>query len=352
MMNQYPKYERYLVFQDDQLPLNVSTWKNHPDYPLHLHDFSQIAIIINGKGIKRVKDVSYPISTGDVFVFHDGEPHGYFETEDLALINVVYDHRLLKTNHVSALSMPGYQALFCKESKTSSPNIFKRHIKLSLSDLNRVRSISNSIELELKTSTNQNLSLKFSDRHKFSPKAAQAVDQSSYLIALGYFYILVGTLARLYTSKTPQYTQYIKKISSTITYIEKHFDQPIDISEIIKKFGFSRRNFYRSFVNLTGLTPNNYLLRIRISHALHLLQTSSASITDIAFECGFENSNYFSRQFRKIMRTSPRIYREQLLTTLKNTAKLAPHVDAQQASAFDATSVKSRTIHTGAFKNG
>jgi AraC-like DNA-binding protein len=198
--------------------------------------------------------------------------------------------------------------------------------------------------LELCTSTTQKLALKYNDRHKSPPKAARTVDQSSNLIALGYFYILVGNLARLYTSKPPHLTQYIEKISSTITYIEKHFDQPIDIGTIIKKFGFSRRNFYRSFLNLTGLTPNNYLLRIRISHALHLLQTSSKSITEIAFECGFEDSNYFSRQFKKIMKISPRMHREHLLTNLKNTSMLVPHVYAQPGSALEVNCTKSRTI--------
>jgi AraC-like DNA-binding protein len=54
--------------------------------------------------------------------------------------------------------------------------------------------------------------------------------------------------------------------------------------------------------------------RLRINHAVHLLRHSNQSITEIAFEVGFNDSNYFSRQFAKEMGVGPRAYRQQFIT--------------------------------------
>ena len=55
-------------------------------------------------------------------------------------------------------------------------------------------------------------------------------------------------------------------------------------------------------------------IELRIARAAHLLQTTDKNITETAFECGFEDSNYFSRQFRKIMGITPRLYKTQQAT--------------------------------------
>jgi len=93
--------------------------------------------------------------------------------------------------------------------------------------------------------------------------------------------------------------------------METHYDQPFDIDEIAQKAGMSRRSFYRAFTDLTGKTPINYLLNLRIARAAHMLQTTDKNVTETAFECGFEDSNYFSRQFRQIMGITPRAYKIQ-----------------------------------------
>jgi len=71
----------------------------------------------------------------------------------------------------------------------------------------------------------------------------------------------------------------------------------------------SRRNYYRIFKEVTGEAPLAYLLRLRIMKAVHLLELSDKNITDIAFACGFNDSNYFSRQFKQILGLSPKAFK-------------------------------------------
>jgi AraC-like DNA-binding protein len=73
----------------------------------------------------------------------------------------------------------------------------------------------------------------------------------------------------------------------------------------------SKRSFLRAFQAATGKSPIAYLIQLRINRAASLLRRGDDSITDIAFLVGFRDSNYFTRQFRKVFGTSPRAYRNQ-----------------------------------------
>jgi transcriptional regulator GlxA family with amidase domain len=66
---------------------------------------------------------------------------------------------------------------------------------------------------------------------------------------------------------------------------------------------------FQLFKQNTGLTPNDYLQRLRIAKARELLTTTSQSVTEIAFAAGFASSQYFSRVFRKYTGQMPSEYR-------------------------------------------
>ena len=57
------------------------------------------------------------------------------------------------------------------------------------------------------------------------------------------------------------------------------------------------------------MTPQRYLLDVRIRHASSMLRDSTLNVTEIALRCGFDDSNYFSRIFRKYTGHSPSEFR-------------------------------------------
>lgn len=63
---------------------------------------------------------------------------------------------------------------------------------------------------------------------------------------------------------------------------------------------------YIGSLSSNGLTPQRYLNRLRLMKARHLLRHSEASVTDIAYRCGFSDSNHFSTLFRREFNWSPR----------------------------------------------
>ena len=309
MLNQL-KYERKLVFGNEDFPLNLSTLEDHPDYPLHVHDFSEIVIVLGGSGVNVINEESFPLKAGDVFVLHGNRPHGFRDTQQLSLINVLFDRSLLEVNQLEIADLPGYQALFDVEPALLDIGHFNRHLQLNFSQLTRVRALTNAMEIELHSSRIGHKVREYDERDK-SDLDIQPIDQGSRLIALGHFMILVGTLSRWYAGKPIQAPHKTHKIGKVLSHMEQRYDQAVDIEELTEVSGMSRRNFFRSFTELTGKTPMAYLHHLRIGRAAHLLQTTSKNITETAFECGFEDSNYFSRQFKKAMGITPRAYKAQ-----------------------------------------
>ncbi len=73
--------------------------------------------------------------------------------------------------------------------------------------------------------------------------------------------------------------------------------------------GRSHEHVCRTCKSVTGYTPSEYVNRIRIEHAAHLLRSSELAVDDVIESCGFENVSYFYRLFRKQMGATPKAYR-------------------------------------------
>ena len=93
-------------------------------------------------------------------------------------------------------------------------------------------------------------------------------------------------------------------------YIEQHFtDRYIDIEQLSKICGLSAEYFRQSFKRIYGVTPLQYLVNLKLKLAQKLLLESELSVGEIALQCGFEDSNYFTRFFGQHMGLPPTHYR-------------------------------------------
>lgn len=99
-------------------------------------------------------------------------------------------------------------------------------------------------------------------------------------------------------------------IQEVATYIYQNYQSRLDLQEIADRFHISRSYLSRKFKAVTGFGFKEYILNLRIKNACRLLLQTKKSITDIAFECGFNDSNYFGDAFRRIKGISPYKYRK------------------------------------------
>ena len=98
-------------------------------------------------------------------------------------------------------------------------------------------------------------------------------------------------------------------IQDVATYVYNNYDKQIYLDDVAKQFSISRSYLSKKFKQTTGFGFKEYLLNVRIKEACRLLLETNHSITDIAFACGFNDSNYFGDAFRRIKGISPNKYR-------------------------------------------
>ena len=100
------------------------------------------------------------------------------------------------------------------------------------------------------------------------------------------------------------------QIRKAQSYLHNNFRNAINLDEIAAQANMSKYYFSRCFHQLTGFSPNEYLIRLRLDHAKSLLENTDFSIQTVAEMSGFNDEAYFSRLFHKRTGTSALKYRK------------------------------------------
>ena len=103
-----------------------------------------------------------------------------------------------------------------------------------------------------------------------------------------------------------------RQIVQAARFISGHYGERITAADIAAAAGYSPNYLSRRFRSSVGVGVHQYLTFIRLQHAAYELVTTDDRITDIAFRCGFSDSNYFKDAFKKKYGVTPRTYRKQL----------------------------------------
>jgi AraC family transcriptional regulator len=100
-------------------------------------------------------------------------------------------------------------------------------------------------------------------------------------------------------------------IYRAVQSLETGFASDFSLTELAAQAQLSRSHFAQAFRQLTGHTPHQYFLRVRLSHARKLLaqENPAMSLTEIAMACGFFDQAHMTRHFRRFFGTTPMAFR-------------------------------------------
>ena len=126
---------------------------------------------------------------------------------------------------------------------------------------------------------------------------------------------------RLVSLKLQEIITYIQrrsgKVHSTVKdltyckqYIAENYMHDISISELARMTCYSRDRFRHLFTEAFGVSPQNYLIAVRMENALQLLATTKYSCTDIANMCGFSDSGQMTKMIKKKYGQTPKFFRQ------------------------------------------
>lgn len=104
------------------------------------------------------------------------------------------------------------------------------------------------------------------------------------------------------------------KLIDVINLMESNIENPLALPAIAERCHLSLRQIERLFHKYRSVTPSQYYLSIRLSHAKQLLLNTNRSVIDISIATGFETQSYFTACYRKYFGSSPRSHRTQVAT--------------------------------------
>ncbi len=274
---------------DADFPLGFFINHGGSDFPLHQHNFTELVIILDGRGVHFTADDEYQIGAGDVFVVSESIQHGYHHAESVCMINLMFNLAKLLPSASDLYSLAGFQTLFKLEPNSRRTYNFRNRLQLTAEALSLVENLSLSICSELR-------------QRKAGYKT----------LCMGRLYELLVLLSR-YTPANPSVEfQTLRKFGKIISHLETHYDScTFSVNQLAAMANMSRRTFLRSFKKATGCSPIQYLIALRLEKAKELLLNNrELRISDIALQVGFHDSNYFSRLFRDHCNCSPRLFRQ------------------------------------------
>lgn len=104
----------------------------------------------------------------------------------------------------------------------------------------------------------------------------------------------------------------IEAIKAPVEFVRENFHRNITIDELAKMSFLSVSALERRFKKHLGKTPKQFINEIRLENARRMLIETKLPIVEIAYQCGFSEHSYFSRQFKSMFGTLPSLLRAKM----------------------------------------
>ena len=126
-------------------------------------------------------------------------------------------------------------------------------------------------------------------------------------VAVTFLFDLVILLSRSQENRSGD--QPITRLAGLFSKLEASFQEDWTLERMAKYANMSVNTLLRNFQSAAKQTPLNYLTSLRLNAAIHLLANTDRPVSEIAYDCGFHDSNYFTKRFQKYYRMTPSEFR-------------------------------------------
>lgn len=285
-------YTQKRVFNDE--PDNVHAFVM-PGYNIgmHIQEFQEINIVINGQGKHYIEDNCVDADVGDIFIIPPEVRHGYVGEENFDVFHILIHRRFIDKNSSDFQLLESYFELFSAEPimRTKSKNPL--HLRLSDENFAKVRALLSQMEQYPDTSV-----------------------ASDCLARSGLTTVLISMLCKAY-SESGSKSENNKKLHQgdecflkAISKIHESYKEKLTVTELAKIANLSRSAFVRKFTEICKIPPSEYLTKRRLEAAEYMLLHTALSVGEIAFETGFYDASHLNKTFISHYGTSPNAFRK------------------------------------------
>ena len=258
----------------------------------HIHNEFEIFIVLKGSGIAKIKNKSYSLKTGDIFLINSGEVHSYMrdplytldveDTDDVPLFLFVQisNHCLreyfpqIRTTIFNSCNLRDYLS---DEEANSMINLLVQSAKLYFMEdpLYQLNVLSNIAKVLVSC-------------YKEVPHEIISEAQKTNL------------------------KQKNLRVERIISYIDANFETQIRLQDLAEQENLSPTHFSHLFTSLFGVTFQNYVNIKRMEQCIRLMPNKEKTLLEISYESGFSDPKYMNRMFIKHFGYTPKEYRKRL----------------------------------------
>lgn len=261
-----------------------SRTKSEFDFPLHFHEELELNFIINAKGAKRmIGDHMEEIDDLELVLVGSNLPHVWTthkcKSKDIHEVTIqfhkdLFDDKMLRRNQLHFI-----RDMFDKSkrgilfSKTTA-----RQLSSRLTQLGNKQGFDSVLEL-------------MSILHDLS------ISRNMRLLSDASF----SNVQQSYSSR---------RVEKVMEYMNSNFDKQVLLADAARISNMTEVSFSRFFKSHTGISFIDSLLEIRLGHASRLLIDTNQPVSEVAYNCGFNNISNFNRLFKKKKGCTPKEFKE------------------------------------------
>ena len=261
--------------------------KPSPDgeIPSHLHDCLEINRIVSGSAKIFVNGKVIPVLAGDILLFSSHELHSWAVSPKGAEWKVfMFDKSLVWPDTINLME---YRYLL--------PFIY-----IGDSDIGKLKS-------DWEITDRLRIVLEKMDKLFFEKIEGYELEIKANLLLvlskLYQFFMLQKTTSNSYDRNS------FSKLYNVQKHIKEHLFEPISLEFAADIAGMQKNYFSGYFKKTMGVNFSEYIIRLRLFHAIHLIENTNRTTSDILYECGFNNESYFYRIFKKMTGKRPSFFR-------------------------------------------
>lgn len=267
------------LFSDNNVPyynVNCAPIRSITDSQMHIHDYYEIEIFLDGEGETVINQTKHSIQPGSVFLVTPADIHSYTFKDGAKVLSIAFTPDVLEYSPFLEILYPmQHISAFLNESS----------LKTLLNYVDRIKEECDEKKQFGKKYISMLLSCILIDLYRSNKNNSNIVEHS---------------------------IPYYIPVQKALYYIRSHFKEKITLKSVADYSNVSPSTLSKKFSEYVKIGFNDYLMDLRLEYAKMLIFNTSEQITDIAFYSGFNSLSYFQRAFIEKYGVTPKSLRKNM----------------------------------------
>lgn len=258
----------------------------------HIHNEFEIFIVLKGSGIAKIKNKSYSLKEGDIFLINSGEVHSYMR-------DPLYTLDVDDTNDVPLF-------LFVQISNHCLREYFPQIRTTVFNSCNLRDYLSDEEANSMINLLVQSAKIYFMEEPLYQ---LNVLSNIAKVLVSCYKEVPHEIISEAQKTNLKQKNLRVERI---ISYIDANFETQIRLQDLAEQENLSPTHFSHLFTSLFGVTFQNYVNIKRMEQCIRLMPNKEKTLLEISYESGFSDPKYMNRMFIKHFGYTPKEYRKRL----------------------------------------